>query len=178
MQLITSAEMQRVSATKPAAYVPGRKYVAFDATLGEVEAVFIKTADAITVIGAAMFPVTANWNVAGNFEADEDETDAGVIGQELSVGSWLGGTQSAVCYGFVQTKGPNLVTITTDNTVDANDIVLPGSTPGEWIGLSRDTLVTDPGNTPWARLGFAPAADGATTMVAGKVFWHVRLAQA
>ncbi len=174
MQLITSAAMQESSTTK-GVYVLGRKYTAHDATVGEVEAIFVKAQNAVGVAGSPMYPVTASWNVAGEFLVDDDENGSGIVGQEFCVGSWLGGvTTVANTYGFIQTKGWNLVTITTDDSVEALDIVLPSSTDGTWLGSDRAELQTDATNTPFTRAGFAPEADGGTTMVLQKVMWDFR----
>jgi len=178
MDLITSANMQAISTTASTSWTLGRTYKAFDATLGEVHAVYVKLNDAVTVAGAPMFPVLASWDVAGEFLVDEDENVAGVIGQEWCAGSWLGGVCATANYGFVQTFGPNLVTITTDDSIEAKDIVGPSATDGSWLGNDRDELVTDATNSVTTRCGFAPAADGGTTMVAGLVFWDVHLAGA
>ena len=176
MDLISTTTMKATSAT--ATYTVGQTYKAFDTTLGEVEAMFVKLNDAVTVAGAPMYPVTASWTVAGEFLVDEDENVAGVIGQEWCLGSWLGGVCLTGLYGFVQTKGPNLVTLTTDDSVEAKDVVLPSSTDGSWLGSDRDELVTDATDNASTRCGFAPAADGGTTMVAGKVFFDVHIAGA
>lgn len=173
MQVISVADMQKTSLT--ASFVPGRKYSAYDTTVGEVEAIFVKAQAAVGVAGSAMYPVTASFTVAGGFLVDDDENGVGILGQEFCVGSWLGGvTTVANTYGFIQTKGWNLVTITTDDSVDALDIVLPSSTDGTWLGSDRAELQTDATNTPYTRAGFAPEADGGTTMVLQKVMWDFR----
>ena len=174
MQLITSADMQKNSTV--ATYVPGRKYVAYDATVGEVEAIFVRATGAVGVAGSPMYPVTASYNVAGLFLVDDDENASGVVGQEDCIGSWVSGVTTAAAYGFVQTKGWNLVTITTDDSIAALDIVLPSSTDGTWLGSDRAELQTDDTDTPSTRCGFAPEADGGTTMVLQKVMWDVRKA--
>ena len=173
MELISSTDMQAVSLVASTSWTLGREYTAFDATLGEVRAVYVKLNDAVTVAGAPMFPVLASWDVAGLFLVDEDENVAGVIGQEWCLGSWLGGACATANYGFVQTYGWNLVTLTTDDSIAAKDIVGPSSTDGTWLGNDRDELVTDATNSVTARCGFAPAADGGVTMVAGLVFFDV-----
>jgi hypothetical protein len=175
MDLITSTEMKTVSAT--ADFDLGKTYKCFDSTLGECHAVFVKLNDDVTTDGAPMYPVLADWDAAGYWLVDEDEDDAGVVGQEWCLGSWVGGaaTASATPYGFVQTYGPNLVTITTDDSVEPLDIICPSGTDCTWLGTDRDELVTDATNNVSTRCGFAPAADGGTTMVAGKVFWDVHL---
>jgi len=173
MQLISVADMQKTSLT--ANYVPGRKYVAYDTTVGEVEAIFVKATGAVGIAGAPMYPVTASFTVAGGFLVDDNEDGAGVLGQEFCVGSWLGGvTTVANTYGFIQTKGWNLVTITTDNSVEALDIVCPSATDGTWYGKDRAELQTDVSDFPFTRAGFAPEADGGTTMALQKVMWDFR----
>ncbi len=176
MDLISSTDMQATSAT--AAFTPGKEYKAFDATYGEVRAVYVLLNDDVTVAGAPMYPVLASWDVAGLFKVDEDENVAGVIGMEWCAGSWLGGVATAPLYGFVQTFGWNLVTITTDNSVEAKDIVLPSSTDGTWLGSDRDELVTDATNNASTKCGSSPEADGGVTMTAGNVYWDVHLAGA
>jgi len=171
MQLISSADMQKASLSE--VYTPGKTYRAIDATYGEVEAVFILTVGAVGVAGSPMFPVTASYTGAGKFLCDDDEDAAGVVGQEWCAGSWLGGVTTAAGYGFVQTKGASLVTITTDDSVAALDIVLPSATDGTWLGLGRAALGTDVTAVATQPCGFAPAADGGTTMTAGKVWWDI-----
>ena len=178
MDLLSVANVTAVSLTANSSWTLGREYTVFSTTYGECRAVYVKLNDEVTVAGAPMYPVLASWDVAGLFLVDEDENVGGVIGQEWCAGSWLGGVCATANYGFVQTYGPNLVTITTDNTVEAKDIVCPFTTDGSWYGTDRDELVTDATNDASTRCGFAPAADGGTTMVAGKVFWDVHLAGA
>ena len=172
MQLITIADMLKNSTV--AAFTPGRKYRAYHGTVGDIEAIFVKATGAVGIAGSPMYPVTASYNVAGLFLCDDDENASGVVGQEDCIGSWLGGVTTAAAYGFVQTKGWNLVTITTDDSVAALDIVLPSSTDGTWLGSDRAELQTDATDTPYTRAGFAPEADGGTTMVLQKVMWDVR----
>lgn len=177
MQLIDAAEMVKNSTTKT--FTPGRKYVAYDSQVGEVEAIFVKATEAIAVDGAPMYPVTASYNVAGDFLCSDDENGSGVIGQEDCIGSWIGGVITAAAYGFVQTKGWNLVTITTDDSVTALDLVLPkAAADGTWLGSDPTEIRQDGGNKPWVRCGFAPEDDGGTTMAKQKVIWDVRKAYA
>lgn len=171
MELISTTDMKSIDLA--AAFTPGMTYKAFDATYGEVEAIYVKLNDTLTVAGAPMYPITASWNVAGLFLADEDENDGGVVGQEWCIGSWLGGVCATANYGFVQYKGWNLVTLTTDDNVAALDIVVPHSTDGAWTGYARDYLVEDGSDKPYTRCGFAPEADGGVSMVAGKVIWDL-----
>lgn len=179
MDLLSVANVTSISTTASTSWVLGSEYKVFSTTYGECRAVYVKLNDEVTVAGAPMYPVLADWDVAGEFLVDEDEDVAGVIGLEWCAGSWLGGVCATDNYGFVQTYGPNLVTITTDNSVEAKDIVLPKSgADGSWLGSDRDELVTDATNNASTKCAFAPAADGGTTMVAGKVFFDVHLAGA
>lgn len=171
MELITTKDMQKNSTKE--IFTPGEIYTAKDATYGTVKAMFVKATEAIAVAGSPMSPVTASFTVAGKFLCSDDENGTGVIGQEWCVGSWLGGVTTAAAYGFVQTYGWNLVTLTTDDSVAALDVVMPSTTDGTWLGVARSVLGVDATASVVQPCGFAPAADGGTTMTAGKVWFNI-----
>ena len=171
VKLVGAADLVLTSSTgKP--YRPGEIVVAYHGTYGPVSAQWIYSSAAVTVAGAPMYPVIANWLPAGLYDCLEDENGAGVLGQELCAGSWLGGVQTAACFGFVQLTGWNLSAVTTDDSVPALGWVGPSSTDGTWLGATLDALTTDATNTGNTRSGFAPAADGGTSMAVGTILWH------
>ena len=167
-ELISTTDMQNTSTTT-GGFVPGRTYTAMGPTYGEVKAIFVKTVGAVGVAGSPMYPKTGSFTVAADFLCDDNEDGDSVVGEELCIGSWLGGVTTAAGYGFVQCYGFNLVALTTDGTVVAKDTVLPTDTDGTWEGVTSDVLMTAATDNPATRCGFAVSA----TVAVGTVFFDV-----
>ena len=171
-ELMSAADMKNSSLTT-GGFRPGEIYEAFDATYGEVKAMFVKTVGAVGVDGSPMYPKTGSFTVAADFLCDDDENGSGVVGEENCLGSWLSGVTTAAGYGFVQIYGFNIVDVTTDGTVAAKDTVLPTNADGAWEGVTSDVLMTAGTDNPATRAGFAVGADSSTTSAAGSIFWDV-----
>lgn len=168
LELISTKEMLKSGADK--IYTPGRIYSAFDPVVGEVKAMFVLTVEAVGINGSPMYPKTGSFTVASDFLCDDNEDGSDVVGEELCLGSWLGGVTTAAAYGFVQIYGFNLVALTHDGTIAAKLTVLPTATDGTWEGVLSDTLMTASTDNPATRAGFAVSALAAI----GSVFWDVR----
>lgn len=170
--LTSTASMKAASPTR-GGFQPGKTYVAYDATLGEVEAIFVKTVGAVGIVGSPMYPKLAYFDVAGEFLCDDNEAGSSIIGEEWCIGSWLGGITTAAGFGFVQVKGLNLVALTTDQSVLAKDVVLPTTAIGIWEGVDSNALVTASTNNLATRCGYALADDATAVQAAGSVLWDV-----
>lgn len=170
---LTSTTIMKQNSTTKGGFIPGRTYVAYDDTYGEVHAIFVKATGAVGVAGSPMYPVTASWTCAGDFLCDDNEDGAGVVGEEWCAGVWMGGVTTAAAYGFIQIYGLNLVALTTDGTVAAKYTLLPTTADGTWEGIASDTLVTAGTNNPATRCGIAHTADVSTAQAVGTVFLDV-----
>ena len=156
---------------------------AYDSTYGPISAMFCKVTAAVAAIGAPMYPVVANFNVAGGFEVDDDEDAAGVLGQELCLGAMMStAAPTAAGYGFVQLSGLNIVALTTDGNVTAGQVIIPSTVDGTWNGISATQAVDEGGSATYTvyndcglGMGKALTADAGTALAAGTVWLCSRL---
>ena len=90
------------------------------------------------LLGGPIYAMIASSTFAG--VVTQDYNLSGVLGSGYGlVGSHAPSTAALCCaagYGWVQTKGKNVVALTTDNSVDAGFLLIGTSTDGTWGGVT------------------------------------------
>ena len=175
MKLLTLADLQAVSTSK--LYDLGVVAAVFDATYGSLKAIYCRFQDALTVVGAPVYPdIAAGWKTS--FIVDEDENESGVIGQEFCIGVALSAAAVATAfYGWVLSAGICPLALTTDGAVAAAGTLIGSTTDGTWNSVAETVsqAVAESGSASYTILnvpegksvGLALAADTSTTLAAG-----------
>jgi len=169
---LSLTELQQVT-TYAGRFRLGDCAVVIDSTYGPLKAVWVYSNEALTVVGAPVYPD----HTAGDWYVTEDENDSGVIGQEYCVGSFLSSAAvTTAFYGWILVWGLTPNALTTDGTADTDTPRMIGTaTDGTWAGVAASQNIAASSGTvytPGFIVGSWLADDSSTTLAAGNALLH------